>query len=1156
MGGIGKTILARALCEDAKVQANFSDGILWTTLGREVTDAALHVKLQEWIGVLGGTVNEAAPTMGRLKATLAQLLAERACLLILDDVWRRTHAQAFYVGGPRCRLLLTTRDAEIAHGLGARLHPVAVMETKQAVALLERWAGGQLDNVDKRVKNQIVARVGYLPLAIKLAGEQLRRHDPMRWLKKFDAQRLRRRRRETIHDSLFQTFSLSLDDLPEDDRRCYMGLAIFPEDERIPFVALTKLWGVLAGLDEDTTRDLLFDLDARALLQLEQTPDDPAATLHDLLHEFISDALGKERRYLTHRALLNAYRRIKNQEGWHTAPDDGYLYSHLTYHLSVLADHDAEPLLELRALFADDAWLHARVPADEYRYDGYLADLNQVWRRAHDRAAQQIAKGQPQNAIAEAIHYALIQTTINALATSYEPILVARAVETQLWSPARALSVLQRVADTRQQAELAAFLLATDCLSKTQTTTVQQLSLKAMRRITREEERAEILTLLLPYIPDETREKTLAEALISAHAIEHKERRIKALASLASHMKGKARKQTLTKGLDAARAIANTKNRARALTALAPHLEGELLTEELASLCEIDDQRYRADVLVALAPNLEHDELAKGLTIAHTLKNVWYRTKAITGLIPYLKGEARENALAASIAAALAIESEQSQAEALTTLAPYLESDQLSKSLAAVHTFKSKKCQVDVLVALIPWLDDTQRKSVLTEAMTAARAIRDEKHRAYAFAALAPYLAGDMQEKALIEGMRAARAIRNEQYRLKALVRLIPSLEGEAQKQALVDGVYAAHAIRSEKSRTEALIALASHLEGDALTKALLIARAIGSGWSQISALAAIAQLLTGEERKQVLAEALAATRMLRDTGKRAYTLTKLIPHLEGKTQQRMLSECLKSAPTIKSEKYRGYALAALVPYLDDTQLTQALDVIHKIGSAGNRGYALARVAPYLKGTRRKQVLSEGLASTRVIESERRRMAVLMKLAPHLKGNLLAEALSIACVIENPWRRAVVLMELDSNLKADLLTKTLAIAREIDSQWKRAEALISLIPHLEGQERCQVLEEGIATAYEIKSVWVRTRTLSTMALWILYPPNANTALVQEARQALLQCLWDFQTRKRDDFLALFASDDAIFLRSFTLSPATYTCIAQSIVDICTQWEWL
>jgi hypothetical protein len=131
-------------------------------------------------------------------------------------------------------------------------------------------------------------------------------------------------------------------------------------------------------------------------------------------------------------------------EGWHTVPPDGYFYDHLTYHLDALANHDEEASDELQALFATDAWLHARVPVDEYRYDGYLADLALAWQRAQTRTLTQISNGQPPRAVAESVRAALIHTSVNALATAYEPELVARAVETDLWSPARGLSTRSR----------------------------------------------------------------------------------------------------------------------------------------------------------------------------------------------------------------------------------------------------------------------------------------------------------------------------------------------------------------------------------------------------------------------------------------------------------------------------------------------------------------------------------------------------------------------------------------------------------------------------------------------------------------------------------------------------------------------------------------
>ena len=48
-----------------------------------------------------------------------------------------------------------------------------------------------------------------------------------------------------------------------------------------------------------------------------------------------------------------------------------------------LPARDAAAEAELCGLFADHAWLHARVPQSRYLYDGYLADLEAAWRRAN-----------------------------------------------------------------------------------------------------------------------------------------------------------------------------------------------------------------------------------------------------------------------------------------------------------------------------------------------------------------------------------------------------------------------------------------------------------------------------------------------------------------------------------------------------------------------------------------------------------------------------------------------------------------------------------------------------------------------------------------------------------------------------------------------------
>jgi hypothetical protein len=217
MGGIGKSVMARALCDDRTVQADFPDGILWAALGKDATDADVIQQMRDWVIALGGMVTESVPSVNTLKNTLAGLLKDLACLLIVDDVWQHSRADHFRMGGPRCRLVITTRDGEVARELGARVQPIPLMMEDEAVSLLEIWADGALLTKDKSLKCKIVHRLGRLPLAVKLAGGQhLIRRDPEEWLRNFDVLKLKSSRPEgDVHDSLEQTFRLSLEGLGE-----------------------------------------------------------------------------------------------------------------------------------------------------------------------------------------------------------------------------------------------------------------------------------------------------------------------------------------------------------------------------------------------------------------------------------------------------------------------------------------------------------------------------------------------------------------------------------------------------------------------------------------------------------------------------------------------------------------------------------------------------------------------------------------------------------------------------------------------------------------------------------------------------------------------------------------------------------------------------
>lgn len=497
MGGIGKSVIARALCDEPSIQAAFPDGILWTTLGQSPD---LSTKLSEWLQALGGHVAESAPSLDSLKAKLAELLSQRTCLLVVDDVWHTKHADEFRVGSIHSHLLITTRDAEVARNLGARILPIPSMSADEAHALLVHWSNGTLSHSADSLTAKIANRLGRLPLALKLAGAQLQRKDPRTWLERFDARKLEARRAdlEDPHSSLERCFSISLSELNDSERSLYAALAIFKEDEVIHESAIQHLWRSLADWEASDVEDFLYDLSARALIELTGTQFPHGIILHDLLRDFISAELQNPQ--AVHQALLQAYRPDASI-AWHQLADDGYLYEHLVYHLQALGARE-----EIDALFTHDAWFHARVVQRGYLYDGIIADVMQAWRNAHTQALQQIAHRQTPHALVMCIRYALIRTSLNSIAGNYEASLVVTALRLGLsgWTSQRALSIASKITHLERRIAMSAALIASQLLTPNETADAKRIALEALSVISDAGSWAKTSALILPYLsPDE-----------------------------------------------------------------------------------------------------------------------------------------------------------------------------------------------------------------------------------------------------------------------------------------------------------------------------------------------------------------------------------------------------------------------------------------------------------------------------------------------------------------------------------------------------------------------------------------------------------------------------------------------------------------------------
>lgn len=148
--GFGKTSLARAICQDARVQEAFSEGILWVTLGQGLSPLELISRVEQLIFDLTGE-RSALADVPAAEAQLHEMLHPRRTLLVIDEADNEEALRPFLHSGPGGACLLITHD-DTRLPLGARRVSVDIMMPQESVALLS--AG--LEFVEPQVENQVV----------------------------------------------------------------------------------------------------------------------------------------------------------------------------------------------------------------------------------------------------------------------------------------------------------------------------------------------------------------------------------------------------------------------------------------------------------------------------------------------------------------------------------------------------------------------------------------------------------------------------------------------------------------------------------------------------------------------------------------------------------------------------------------------------------------------------------------------------------------------------------------------------------------------------------------------------------------------------------------------------------------------------------------
>ena len=1068
--GIGKSTLAAALAHDLEVRDQFPGGILWVPLGQEPNLLPLLIG---WLQAQGyyepySTVKSAADKLSSLFQGSDAPLRDKAALLIIDDAWDAADAKHFMVGHP-CRVLMTTRRVDVAEEVGAEVFDLDVMTPEQALALLSLRLGRSLDKAEEEKALLVANEVGYLPMALEQVAVRIARGvdwdslwkgltDEVTRLNTLEDPRHRRKGQTRLEAS----FNLSLDALRADDEsawRAFVWLGVLPNDAAISAPMAATLWEV----NEKEANDLLELLWNDALL----LPGLPVKVGSSTFKGYRIQSLvqGWARRLITtdqprglnlklpeaHQAFLEHYRRrLKDQSpdrsSWHTLPDDGYIHTHLTWHLQKAGRaNEIHALLSEETAAGRNGWFETRDRLGQA--SGYLDDVSKAWQLAEESSAQQIELNEPALDAGLETRYALITTSLRSLARNIPPNLISRLEETKKWAPEQRLSYARGISDPGKRGSALVALapqlpdrLLNRLIDDIWSLNNDFLELEALVSL------SPILTERLP-----AQAKAIGDAFFQLLQSQQNEFLRVNLLRCSIHYISEARRNELLDGIFGPRQSARAELWAT-----------EFLKYSLDFVLSPFGFRFIYNSLYIQQWNLERyarteDWIPRSLSEDLTRMSLqqvrqWFLEAPEKELL-YHRGNRRFAVLSVIGSFAPVF---------LNLISPRMSDEQFQQWFRNPSTVDPPlmKTMIDsAFVQNLSWFAPYLPQSLLQEALKRAETITDDHVRLEALAILLLCLPKSIKDEAVEKAVELARSVVNPHDWVGAQTRIAAYLSEELLSETL------SLAERLEKEQEE---------ENDSSRKMnwlRLESRGLGGATVSTNRTRFFPNKDgSGSERVQEAEE----PRTLAFTN--APKLSEVIEQLSQYLQGSLVDQALKCTRTIKNDVERVEAVSALLFRLSgpakSTALKEAIAMGRAIENRTDRISALISLAPHMS----EPELQDTLMMVTGIENGEGRMSYLEELVPHVPETMLQSALEAARGIgDKYWQDEVLEVSVPALLDSDQQHEALEAAKAIEDRVLRAETLTLLGYNLPDQLKDAVLDEALKAAREIEAGVYRRR---------------------------------------------------------------------------------
>ncbi|GLV61112.1 hypothetical protein KDH_79290 [Dictyobacter sp. S3.2.2.5] len=574
-----------------------------------------------------------------------------------------------------------------------------------------------------------------------------------------------------------------------------------------------------------------------------------------------------------------------------------------------------------------------------------------------------------------------------------------------------------------------------------------KLALREAQMLWDERAKGQLLTALIPHIPDEL----LPELLQVVLAMKSDEECAAILVTLLPRLK----EEQIERVLDRAQNIWDEGCRANLLAVTGSYLPEKLVSRWLEVLRTIDDPGYCVWVLAEVDDPLQ--SMLVGMqydisTIFQAMTDREERLQTLLAIAPRLSDEALARLFSFMLPEIFdftwRVHSEERSAHILTKLGRRLPPERLNRALETTAGFFNEAYQAQVLTELAPRLHG----GWLSKALDIVRGMKGRDKRAQVLEVLASSLPEERKGERVQELLQVLQLIKDEKERTDFIIAYLhwpDTMLALEQERMMLDAI---QTLNESRHRARSLEALAPHLSSKSFERVLSSVEHLGSEEDQAQVLEALAPYAP----EGAFATFLRLLFTLQHPHWHTTILAKAAPHLEEKT----IDGLMEMAFLVPNQQWREELLEALAPYIPDAYYRFAWESALTMQNRGRQLTILRALAPRLGDSKVSVAWWDAIIAD---EAQNEQWWLLRVLAPHFPEATFMQAWNAALDIDDASMRTQALYTLAPYLRdaqIGQIEQVVAVANNSRFYWGLLERLAPRVPE-EYMARFFTLVQGI-----------------------------------------------------------------------------------------------